>query len=185
MILDSEILVVDNETGDILPFGTLGVNKKNQQKSATNCLFIFDLIYYNGEDLTKKKLKERRKLLEENIKPIQYHVQLSEYKLIERKNDLIDHIQHTLRKKLEGLVLKDVDSIYEPGKRNWLKVKKDYLCGGTLADSCDLVVLGGWYGTGKKGGMLSVFLMGTQDRQTKTWKTVTKVRLKFQNSKVR
>jgi len=32
-----------------------------------------------------------------------------------------------------------------------LKVKKDYLCGGAMADSADLVVLGAWYGTGNKG----------------------------------
>jgi len=42
-------------------------------------------------------------------------------------------------------------SKYEPGKRHWLKVKKDYLCGGAMADSADLVVLGAWYGTGNKG----------------------------------
>lgn len=42
-------------------------------------------------------------------------------------------------------------SKYEPGKRHWLKVKKDYLCEGAMADSADLVVLGAWYGTGNKG----------------------------------
>lgn len=54
LILDSEILLVDTEKGDILPFGTLGVHKKAQFKSAEVCLFVFDIIYYNGEDLTKK-----------------------------------------------------------------------------------------------------------------------------------
>lgn len=76
---------------------------------------------------------------------------------------------------LEGLVLKNINGIYEPGKRHWLKVKKDYLCDGKMADSADLVVIGGWYGTGKKGGMLSIFLMGCYDHGTKRWKTVTKV----------
>lgn len=47
---------------------------------------------------------------------------------------------------LEGLVLKDLESIYEPGKRHWLKVKKDYLFDGAMADSADLVVLGAWFG---------------------------------------
>ena len=42
-------------------------------------------------------------------------------------------------------------SIYEPGKRHWLKVKKDYLEGGAMADTADLIVLGGYYGTGNKG----------------------------------
>ena len=43
---------------------------------------------------------------------------------------------------LEGLVIKDALSTYEPGKRHWLKVKKDYLAEGSMADSADLVVLG-------------------------------------------
>lgn len=44
-----------------------------------------------------------------------------------------------------------LQGIYEPGKRHWLKMKKDYLLDGSLADSVDLVVLGAWYGTGNKG----------------------------------
>ena len=42
-------------------------------------------------------------------------------------------------------------SIYEPGKRHWLKMKKDYLDGGAMADTADLIVLGAYYGTGNKG----------------------------------
>lgn len=80
-----------------------------------------------------------------------------------------------LQKGLEGLVLKNVDGIYEPGKRHWLKIKKDYLFDGKMADTADLVVIGAWFGTGKKGGMLSIFLMGCFDETRKVWKTVTKV----------
>jgi len=65
-----------------------------------------------------------------------------------------------------GLVLKDLKSTYEPGKRHWLKVKKDYLNEGAMADSADLVVLGAWYGTGNKGGLMSVFLMGCYDEKS-------------------
>lgn len=42
-------------------------------------------------------------------------------------------------------------SVYEPGKRHWLKIKKDYLADGTMADTADLVVLGAYFGTGGKG----------------------------------
>ena len=38
-------------------------------------------------------------------------------------------ISHVLREGLEGLVLKGINTTYEPGKRHWLKVKKDYLQG--------------------------------------------------------
>lgn len=71
--------------------------------------------------------------------------------------------------------MKNIDGTYEPGKRHWLKIKKDYLFDGKMADSADLVVLGAWFGTGKKGGMLSIFLMGCFDENRKMWKTVTKV----------
>jgi hypothetical protein len=48
--------------------------------------------------------------------------------------------------------------IYEPGKRHWLKVKKDYLADGAMADSADLVVLGAYFGTGSKGAALCLVL---------------------------
>ena len=88
------------------------------------------------------------------------------------KGILVGHDNHfillfiTLRSIL-GLVLKDLKSKYEPGKRHWLKVKKDYLNEGAMADTADLVVLGAWYGTGNKGGLMSVFLMGCYDEASK------------------
>ncbi|KAG8037370.1 hypothetical protein G9C98_005580 [Cotesia typhae] len=89
--------------------------------------------------------------------------------------DLAEMIAKVLKMGLEGLVLKDINSLYEPGKRHWLKIKKDYLLGGAMADSADLVVLGAWYGTGNKGGMKSIFLMGCYDEDRDKWLTVTKV----------
>ena len=43
-----------------------------------------------------------------------------------------------------------------------------------MADTADLVVLGGWYGTGNKGGLVSVWLMGCYDKMKKKWCTVSK-----------
>lgn len=93
-----------------------------------------------------RTLKERRKILEENIVPIKNHVQLSEYHFIQNNKDLAKMIAKVLKLGLEGLVLKNVDGLYEPGKRHWLKVKKDYLFDGKMADTADLLVLGGWFG---------------------------------------
>lgn len=175
LILDSEILMMDAETGKPLPFGTLGKHKQTEFEDASVCLFIFDCIYFNGEDLSQKPLKYRRKILQENMTEIPNHVMFSEMKFITKPGELAAMIAHTLKQGLEGLVLKDICSVYEPGKRHWLKVKKDYLFGGAMADSADLVVLGAWFGTGKKGGMMSVFLMGCYDPSRKIWCTVTKV----------
>lgn len=175
LIIDSEILMVDTKTDALLPFGTLGKHKKDNCSSAVTCLFIFDCLLFNGEDLTKKTMKERRKFLEDNITPIKHHIQLSEYKILKTKNDLVEMTKEVLVKGLEGLMLKGLNTIYEPGKRRWLKVKKDYLMKGEMADTADLVVLGAWYGSGKNGGQFSVYLMGCFDKKAGLWKTVTKV----------
>ncbi|XP_017483608.1 PREDICTED: DNA ligase 3 isoform X3 [Rhagoletis zephyria] len=175
MILDSEIILVDTETGSLLPFGTLGAHKKKEFAHAEVCIFTFDCLLYKGEDLTNTPFHKRRKILEEHIEPIKYCVELSESKFLKTKNELSIMTAKVLKANLEGVVLKNPNGIYQPGKRGWLKVKKDYLFGGKMADSADLVVLGAWYGSGKKGGILSIFLMGCYDSTDRLWKTVTKV----------
>ncbi|XP_035697308.1 DNA ligase 3-like isoform X2 [Branchiostoma floridae] len=174
MILDSEVLLVDTNTGNPLPFGTLGIHKKQQFSDAQVALFVFDCIYFNGETLMDRPISERRKFLEDNMTVIPNRVVLSEYRYITEPGDLSDMIGRVIRDGLEGLVLKDTKSIYEPGKRHWLKVKKDYLEQGAMADTADLVVLGAFYGTGNKGGLKSVFLMGVYDPDSDKWCTVTK-----------
>ena len=47
-----------------------------------------------------------------------------------------------------------------------------------------LVVLGGWYGTGNKGGLVSVWLMGCYDTGARRWCTVTKVGNGFDDDRV-
>ncbi|XP_014471668.1 PREDICTED: DNA ligase 3 [Dinoponera quadriceps] len=175
LILDSEVLMIDSETGQPLPFGTLGIHKKAEFKNANVCLFVFDCLYYNGEILINKSMSQRRRILRDRMTEIPNRIMLSEVYEVHDSRDLAKMIVKVLKHGLEGLVLKDINSKYEPGKRHWLKVKKDYLCGGAMADSADLVVLGAWYGTGNKGGMLSIFLMGCYDEERDKWLTVTKV----------
>uniref|UniRef100_T1IZP4 DNA ligase n=1 Tax=Strigamia maritima TaxID=126957 RepID=T1IZP4_STRMM len=175
LILDSEVLLIDTITGIPLPFGTLGKHKKTAFKDANVCLFVFDCIYYNGESLMDKPLNKRKEMLQKVMQEIPNHIMFSEMKVITKADQLNDMITKILRRGLEGLVLKDYQGIYEPGRRHWLKVKKDYLHEGALADTADLVVLGAFYGTGNKGGMMSTFLMGCFDPLRKKWCTVTKV----------
>lgn len=174
LILDSEILLVDKD-GKPLPFGTLGAHKKTAFKDANVCLFVFDCLQYNDENLMDRPLSERRKILHENMKEIKNHIMFSEMRPVKDQPSLKRMIHSVIQQGLEGLIIKDKKSVYEPGKRHWLKVKKDYLDKGAMSDSADLVVLGAFYGTGNKGGMKSIFLMGCYDDMTKKWCTVTKV----------
>uniref|UniRef100_A0A8B9HZM3 DNA ligase n=1 Tax=Astyanax mexicanus TaxID=7994 RepID=A0A8B9HZM3_ASTMX len=172
MILDAEVLLIDTKTSKPLPFGTLGVHKKAAFQDAQVGLFVFDCIYFNGVSLMDKPLCERRKFLHDNMIEVPNRILFSEMKHVTvsfPQTVKYDHIEG-----LEGLVLKDIKGLYEPGKRHWLKVKKDYLNEGAMADTADLVVLGGFFGSGSKGGIMSSFLMGCYDPDSKKWCTVTK-----------
>ncbi|KAF5303428.1 hypothetical protein FQA39_LY09972 [Lamprigera yunnana] len=175
LILDSEILMIDTITGKPLPFGTLGVHKKSEFRDANVCLFVFDCIFYNGESLVAQPINYRKQVLKKNMTEIPNRILFSDLEEIHKPAQLSKKIAEVLEMGLEGLVLKDLKSLYEPGKRHWLKVKKDYLHDGAMADTADLIVLGAWYGTGKKAGMMSVFLMGCYDDIHKNFCTVTKV----------
>uniref|UniRef100_A0A667Y3J0 DNA ligase n=2 Tax=Myripristis murdjan TaxID=586833 RepID=A0A667Y3J0_9TELE len=174
MILDAEVLLIDTKTSKPLPFGTLGVHKKAAFQDANVCLFVFDCIYFNGVSLMERPLCERRKFLHDNMVEVPNRILFSEMKHVTRGADLANMITRVIREGLEGLVLKDIKGTYEPGKRHWLKVKKDYLNEGAMADTADLVVLGAFFGKGSNGGIMSSFLMGCYDPDSKKWCTVTK-----------
>jgi DNA ligase-3 len=53
-----------------------------------------------------------------------------------------------------------------------------------MADSVDLIVLGAYFGTGNKGGLMSVFLMGCYDEESKSYKTVCKVGNGFNDDEI-
>eukprot|EP00759_Apiculatamorpha_spiralis_P030040 PhF_6_TR31851/c0_g1_i3/m.47228/K10776/LIG3; DNA ligase 3 len=179
-ILDGEILLVDTKTSQPLPFGTLGKHKKLLFKDANTGIFLFDILYLNGVSLLHQPLDRRRELLKENVTEIKNRILYSEMRHAKGTREqqeftLRQHLNVAIVEGLEGLVIKDIKSVYEPGMRHWIKIKKDYLKG--MADTVDLVVLGAWHGSGAKGGILSTFLMGVLDT-TKTpsvWYTVCKV----------
>ncbi|KAK5581379.1 hypothetical protein RB653_001411 [Dictyostelium firmibasis] len=175
MILDGEILLMDTKTCTPLPFGTLSVHKKNGFVDATVCVFLFDILFINGKSLIHLPLKERREILEKNVSVVKNRIEFSEVTVVNgasEKSKLTALLNRAFKEKLEGLVIKDAMSEYEPGCRHWIKIKKDYIQG--MADSADLIAVGGYYGSGSMGGLVTVFLMVCYDKQNKIYKTVVK-----------
>lgn len=70
LILDAEVLMLDVKTNKPLPFGTLGIHKGGGFKDAVPCLFVFDILFYNGESWMERPMKERRQLLESQMKEV-------------------------------------------------------------------------------------------------------------------
>jgi DNA ligase-3 len=184
LILDGEVLALDTSTGLFLPFGSLGVHKRKEHPNAVLCYVVFDLLYYNGTSMVHLPLEERRKQMEQHIKPVGHNIKLSELKHALCEDDVEMIMYRCMKEGLEGVMLKDPKGTYEPGKRHWLKMKKDYLDDGAMADSADLVCLGAYYGTGRMGGIMSVFLMGCYDATSKQWKTVCKCGNGFDDSNI-
>ncbi|KAK8371996.1 hypothetical protein O3P69_014202 [Scylla paramamosain] len=172
------MLMVCKKSGKPLPFGTLGKNKREDvADSANNCLYIFDVLLYNNENMLNKSLSDRRALLECVMIKQKNRVVLFELMKIENgKEELDGMLERVSEGGLEGLMVKDVKGQYKPGKRHWLKIKMDYLNEGAM------VVLGDWYGKGRKGRLLSTFLMGCLDKRTDEWKTMTKLHAVLDNA---
>lgn len=69
------------------------------------------------------------------------------------------------------------NSTYEPSIRSfkWLKLKKDYLDEGGLADSLDLVPLGADLGEGKRVGLYGSYLMGCWNEDFERYESLCKI----------
>ena len=77
---------------------------------------------------------------------------------------------------LEGLVVKKLDATYQPGKRNfnWIKLKRHET--GHLDDTLDCVILGYYYGQGKRAKFgIGAFLVGIFNPARDLLQTVAKV----------
>jgi len=104
----------------------------------------------------------------------------------ERDDCLESYVSTWLREscdaRCEGLMLKSLNSTYEAGKRGdvWRKVKKDYLEG--IADSLDLIPIGGWYGNGRKNKWFSPILMACYDPEREVYQSVCRVMSGFSDA---
>jgi len=95
---------------------------------------VFDLLRLDGKDLTKKPYVERRKLLDEVLKPNKT-LQISPMTIGDGKA----LFEAARAQNLEGIVAKRLDSRYEPGRsKAWLKVKTTF--------DADVVVAGWRHG---------------------------------------
>ena len=165
IILDGEMITWDPEQDAMVPFGTLKTaalaEQRNPFSTGPRPLYrIFDILYLNGEALTNYILRDRRKALEASIKSIHRRMEIHTYVEAYSAAEIEPLLRRVVAEASEGLVLKNPRSPYRLNERNddWMKVKPEYMT--EFGESLDCIVIGGYYGSGHRGGKLSSFLCG-------------------------
>ena len=120
-------------------------------------LFLFDLIYLEGESLAHRPLKERRALLED----VAEADLLADQMLSDSPVEVAAAYERALEAGHEGLIIKNPSSAYAPGKRgkNWLKIKP-------VMETLDLVVIGAKWGEGRRASFLGSYRLACVDQSS-------------------
>ncbi|KAF4637958.1 hypothetical protein G7Y89_g107 [Cudoniella acicularis] len=165
IILDGEMITWDPETNKIVAFGTLKTaaisEQKNPFQTGPRPLFrAFDCLFLNDENITRYMLKDRRRALEKAVKNVPNRLEIHQYQVADSAEEIDPALRKIVAESSEGLVLKNPRSPYQLNSRNdnWMKVKPEYMT--EFGESLDCVVIGGYYGSGHRGGGLSSFLCG-------------------------
>lgn len=170
------------EPARLLPFQELSRRKRKDIKvediKVKVKLFGFDLLYLNGEPLLHLDLATRRKLLQQSFVPVQDEFDFAISKDCTASEEIQTFLDESVKEGCEGLMVKMLegnDATYEPSRRsmNWLKLKKDYLAG--TGDSLDLVVIGAYFGKGKRTNVYGAFLLACYDADSEAYQAVCKI----------
>jgi len=116
--------------------------------------YIFDLLVLDGETLIDLPFRERRKRLEEALTA---HV--APQLVSDNPAAIESFYSAALNAGHEGIMIKDLDSRYQPGVRgkHWVKVKPE-------VDTLDLAVIGGEWGEGRRAHLFGSFLLACRDK---------------------
>ena len=124
-------------------------------------LFVFDIMFLDGKDLTLVPYSVRRKTLLKLVSGSSILLP-SDQIITDSPKKLEEYFQQCISEGLEGIIAKDLSAPYVAGARKfaWIKLKKSY---GAMADTVDAVIVGYYLGKGARqefefGGLLACVL---------------------------
>ena len=140
-------------------------------------LYLFELVYHDGEDLMRLPQAERRARLAKLFRTTD-RVKMTESVVTDSMEEQAAFFRRAVAGGHEGLMAKDPDAVYVPGRRaeNWMKIKPAF-------ETLDVVITGGIWGSGRRRGLLSSLIVSVRDRDG--FRTVGKVGTGFSEEALR
>ena len=178
-IFEAEIVAINENTGDFLPFQELMHRRRKYklEKAVSDypiTVNFFDILYFNGNNCLDEPYQERRRKLKNIIKENNF-AKLIPMSIVKNEDDISDIIENSINSGCEGLMLKVLTAPYRAGSRgsNWLKLKREYQ--NELGDSLDLVVIGAFFGRGRRTGKYGTLLLATYNSDSDIFPSICKV----------
>jgi bifunctional non-homologous end joining protein LigD len=146
MVVDGEIVALDDAGRPT--FNQLQNSRSDHSKV---CYYVFDLLCWRNQDTTGLRFLERRALVNAIVGDIRDpRVRISEYLQV----SAADMLAAIREQRLEGVVGKRMDSVYEPGQRTgaWIKHRlnlgQEFVIGGYIPGShgIDSIIVGYYRG---------------------------------------
>ncbi len=185
LIIEGEAIGYNPKTGEFLAFQETVQRKrkydiKEKSLEVPLKLFAFELLYLNGKNFIKLPFIERRRALEQvtikNKDISEQIIVIDHQEEVDKEERLEDIFDQAVNKKLEGVIAKKIDGIYQPGARgwNWIKYKRSY--SSKIKDTIDCLVMGYDYGRGKRTDFgMGAFLVGVLDKDKDLFVTIAKI----------
>lgn len=185
VILEGEAIGYDSAGGNFLPFQETVQRKRKygiseKAKEIPLKLFVFELLYLEGENYINQPLALRKKALEKIISP---DTKIADGTIFQAHEERIADphkielmFEDAISRGLEGIIAKKIDGTYKPGARgwNWIKFKRSY--SSKIDDTIDCVVMGYDFGKGKRTAFgIGAFLVGVYDPEKDHYLTIAKI----------
>lgn len=164
-ILDCEAVGYDKKTKEYRPFQDISQRIRRKydidklQKQLPIELNLFDILYYNGKSVLDDAFEKRTKLLRKIVTNHPYKIITSKQLITGDEKKAEEFYKKALKANQEGIMMKNMKSPYRPGRRvgNMVKMKPE-------ERDLDLVITGAEYGTGKRSGWMSSFILSCQGK---------------------
>ena len=189
-IVEGEVVAFDPAAGELRPFQEVMFRRRkygisDAVRDVPVGLFCFELLYADGQDLTRLSYPERRARLAEAI-TVAPRLRLTTAAEVATPAALDAAFEQAVTDGCEGLMCKSLSPAagYQAGARGWLwiKLKRDYRT--ELSDTVDLVIVGAFAGRGRRRGVYGALLLAAYDPVADVYRTVTKCGTGFSDAEL-